>query len=86
MFYSRLFAALGLATALMTAATAPAAAQAAMGKQVREACQADYKALCNGIQPGGGRVLKCLQEHQDQVSKECLSALEQAKAARSGAQ
>ena len=86
MFTSHLLAGLGLATALMTAAAAPAAAQAAMGKQVREACQADYKALCDGIQPGGGRILKCLEEHKEQVSKECISALEQAKAARSGAQ
>jgi hypothetical protein len=90
MFTSRLLATLGLVTALTAAAITPAAAQAAMGdpvrKQVREACEADFKALCEGIRPGGGRVLQCLEEHREQVSPACISALEQAKTARSGAQ
>lgn len=70
------------ATFALCLAAVPALAQQGRGKQVREACQADYKALCSDVQPGGGRVLKCFEEHREQVSKECRAALEQARAAR----
>lgn len=75
-----------LALAALGLMAAPAFAQQGMGKQVREACQADYKAFCSGVQPGGGRILKCFEEHKEQLSKECVSALQEAKAARDGAQ
>mgnify|MGYP000859683543 CR=1 FL=1 len=40
----------------------------------RAACKEDFEKLCKGVMPGGGRVLKCLQEHKDQVSAPCRKA------------
>ena len=39
--------------------------------QAREACEADYRRLCTGIMPGGGRIRKCLDEHADALSPRC---------------
>jgi hypothetical protein len=41
----------------------------------------DYRALCRGVQPGGGRALACLQENSQSLSPRCQQAL---MAARSG--
>ena len=41
----------------------------------REACQADVQKLCSGINPGEGRILRCLKKHQDSVSDKCKEAL-----------
>ncbi len=71
------------AALIALAAATPALAQGA-GGQVRTACANDAKTLCAGVKPGGGRILQCFKEHQDQVSKECQSALEAAQAARAG--
>lgn len=35
------------------------------------ACDADIKKLCAGVQPGGGRILACLKQHQESVSDIC---------------
>jgi len=35
------------------------------------ACDADIKKLCPGVQPGGGRILACLKQHQESVSDNC---------------
>src|SRR5437763_273876 len=31
---------------------------------VLKACAADIKSLCQGVQPGGGRIIACVKEHQ----------------------
>jgi hypothetical protein len=54
----------------------PAQAQSA----VTDACTADYQKLCPGVAPGGGRVLKCFQARQSEVSARCLAALREARA------
>lgn len=68
--------------ALILVAAGPAFAQQGMAKKLRAACAADAKALCADVEPGGGRILQCLKAKQDQVSKDCLSAIEDAQAAR----
>jgi hypothetical protein len=56
------------------------ASVSAAENDIRTACQNDIKTLCSGVQPGGGRIKVCMQEHKDQLSSGCKSALiEQAK-------
>ncbi|WP_246657112.1 hypothetical protein [Methylocystis sp. B8] len=58
-------------------------AQALPGNQipndVKERCKADYAKLCNGVMPGGGRILACFQAHIDEVSPDCRDALSKMK-------
>jgi hypothetical protein len=42
---------------------------------LREACAADYRRLCWGVPPGGGRIVLCLNAHADQLSQGCFQAL-----------
>ncbi len=43
-------------------------------KKGREACKADIEKFCKGITPGGGAIIKCLKEHNAELSEECKSA------------
>ncbi|MEG6509945.1 cysteine rich repeat-containing protein [Methyloligella sp. 2.7D] len=43
-------------------------------------CREDYKRLCRGTQPGGGRVLACLQNQNEMLSDGCTSAMPRAEA------
>lgn len=40
-----------------------------------QACGADIKTHCNGVQPGGGRVMQCLKQNQSALSAECQAQL-----------
>ncbi|WP_191970899.1 cysteine rich repeat-containing protein [Methylobacterium soli] len=42
---------------------------------LRQACDSDYKRLCSGIQPGGGRILQCFRTHAKDLSEPCRNAL-----------
>lgn len=42
----------------------------------RQACEADYRRLCAAVLPGGGRILKCLHQHDGDLTPGCRSALE----------
>lgn len=46
---------------------------------VRQACASDYQSLCSGVQPGGGRIIACLQQNEPKLSPECRQALQTAK-------
>jgi hypothetical protein len=65
------FSALALAASTGLAAAQSQAAVSAAQK----ACMADAKAICSGVAPGGGRILKCLQANMAQVSQPCQQAL-----------
>jgi len=41
----------------------------------RKACKQDVEALCKGIQPGGGRIVNCLKDHQKDLSDTCYEQL-----------
>lgn len=41
----------------------------------REACMADAQTFCRGIQPGGGRIRDCLEDHYKEISDGCYAAL-----------
>jgi hypothetical protein len=43
--------------------------------EARVACATDVQMLCPSVQPGGGRILACLKEHQDKVSDGCKQAI-----------
>lgn len=42
----------------------------------RQACEPDYRRLCNGVMPGGGRVLKCLSDNAPLLSEPCRKVIE----------
>lgn len=50
-----------------------------------QVCRGDYDRLCAGVQPGGGRVLACLQDHAGQLSAACAQAMPRAQSLRDSA-
>lgn len=62
-----------------------AAARAAGDHPIRDACARDARTLCSGVQPGGGRILQCLNAHSSQLSDTCRNALNAAGERREGA-
>lgn len=64
-----------VAIAVMALAFSTGAALAQTAAE-REACQADYEKYCPGVQQGGGRIIKCLSEHLDQLTPQCKSVVE----------
>ena len=57
--------------------TAPSASPAPppSPNAVRAACEGDVPKVCPGVQPGGGRIVQCLVQHQNEVSEACKQAL-----------
>ncbi|MGB8294948.1 MAG: cysteine rich repeat-containing protein [Polyangia bacterium] len=44
-------------------------------REVHEACGGDVEKLCQGIRPGGGRILACLKSHEAELSGPCKAVL-----------
>ena len=44
-------------------------------KEFQDACSAEAAQLCQGIQPGGGRLFLCLRAQSERVSTRCQRAL-----------
>jgi len=40
-----------------------------------QACKADAEKFCQGIQPGGGKIMACLRSHQAELSPGCQASL-----------
>lgn len=51
-------------------------------KEISEACHADMENFCHDVKKGGGRVMKCMKEHKDQLSAGCKAEIEEKKAER----
>jgi hypothetical protein len=47
-------------------------------------CTQEAQRLCSGVQPGGGRVIACLQQHKDALSDQCKQAAQKAIAMSGG--
>ena len=39
-------------------------------------CTADVQKYCSDVPPGGGRIQRCLHEHEAEISKECRARLD----------
>jgi hypothetical protein len=64
---------LSLVAVLITGTAPNAMAQTA---QQRAACQGDAKKLCQGVTPGGGRILECLAKQKGSLSDPCKAVVE----------
>jgi hypothetical protein len=42
-------------------------------------CKSDVARLCPGLAPGGGRLIGCLEQHENEVSVGCAKALKSLK-------
>jgi len=87
----RLLAKLGLLPFLALLLTGPVCAQADLGKTILEkltakvaklesACASDIKKYCRTVTPGEGRMIYCMQAHEDKISVKCAFELEEAAA------
>ena len=47
----------------------------------RSHCSQDLQQFCHGVQPGEGRLIRCLSSHQSQLSPSCISRLAAARPA-----
>lgn len=45
-------------------------------------CAKDRESFCAGVQPGEGRIVKCLKDNEDKLSAECKSSFEKTKSHR----
>jgi hypothetical protein len=44
-------------------------------EKVHQACAEDAARLCKDVAPGGGRIVRCMRQHRDQVSEGCKTAM-----------
>lgn len=67
----------------------PASAQSSIGKslldkltakvaKLESACAKDIKKYCRTVTPGEGRMIYCMQAHEDKISAKCAFELEEA--------
>ncbi|WP_415062163.1 cysteine rich repeat-containing protein [Bdellovibrio sp.] len=49
-------------------------------------CQEDVKKLCPDVEPGGGRIKKCLRDNRENLSQACKEKIIQAMKKRKGAE
>jgi Cysteine rich repeat len=47
-------------------------------KKLETACGEDVKKYCSTVTPGEGRLIPCMQAHEDKISDGCASALDEA--------
>jgi Cysteine rich repeat len=71
-----------LVASILVMSMAAGPAVAADVAALREACKADVASLCQGVQPGGGRIKECLKANKDKVSEGCKAAIAAAMKAR----
>jgi hypothetical protein len=71
-----LFACFAAASMASCMYAVPAKAQM---EDLRTYCKSDIERLCPGIQPGGGRILKCLKAKKKEMTVGCAQALQKLK-------
>lgn len=45
-------------------------------EKIKQACGDDVKRFCEGVKPGEGRIVQCLEEHAKDLSPDCSKILE----------
>jgi hypothetical protein len=87
----QLLAALGVLSLLAILSVGSASAQADIAKTIQDklnaeaakleqSCAGDIKKYCSDVTPGEGRMLYCMQAHEDKISTKCAYDLEEAAA------
>jgi cysteine rich repeat protein len=76
---------LAVAAAVLSAGVQAQTSPAPAGN-LRAACKADGHKFCSSVQPGGGRIIECLNAHKSELSAACQDALKAEKAAHEKAQ
>ena len=82
----RLLAKLGLFLLLVTLSVGSVSAQTNLGKTIQEkltaritklesACEEDIKKYCSTVTPGEGRMIYCMEAHEDKISAKCAFEL-----------
>jgi hypothetical protein len=85
----RLLATLGLLPLLVILSVGVASAQTDITKAIQEklaaeaaklenSCADDIKKYCSDVTPGEGRMIYCMQAHEDKISPKCTFDLEEA--------
>ncbi len=74
----KIFRALAIALAATALASSACAQQGAGGgaSAVRSACFDDAKKFCSDVEPGGGRIIGCLEDHSKELSDACYDVLQ----------
>ncbi len=47
-------------------------------KELVEACKGDIEKQCKDVQPGGGRIAKCLNQHEPDLTPKCRDKVDEA--------
>jgi len=55
----------------------PAAGSTRGGGPLAQNCLVEIKQLCQGVQPGGGRMKKCIQDNEGKLSPACRQQIEE---------
>jgi hypothetical protein len=89
---ARLRPLLGVTVAALVSGSTLAAAQTKIPEAMRsqamsvaQVCRGDYDRLCPNVQPGGGRILACLDANLQRLSGPCRAAMPDAKSLASRA-
>ncbi len=48
-------------------------------QEAQRACEGDARKFCKDVKPGQGRIVKCLREHEKELSPECKAKLTEPK-------
>ena len=46
-------------------------------REAAEACKGDAAKVCKGVEPGKGRIMRCLKQHENELSPACREKMDQ---------
>jgi len=65
-------------TELSPACRESSKARAEKAERVREECRGDVEKFCQGVAPGGGRILSCLKSREPELQPACAEEFKRA--------